>query len=87
MTNEAEERLRRALGDAGLRTLRFHASKILGMDMMEALERDPEAVREALKGLLGSDYAVKFMFRIMGLNHAGNPHPPTRGEGGRGWEA
>jgi hypothetical protein len=84
MGGDAEERLRRALGDQALRALSFHVSKILGVDMFTVLERDPEAVRTALRRLLRSERAAEIVFSIMFPDRA---HPPTREAGGRGWEA
>jgi len=84
MGSDAEERLRRALGDSALRALKFHVSKILDMDLIEALERDPEAVRTALRRLLGSERAAEIVLSIMFPDQA---RPPTREAGGRGWEA
>jgi hypothetical protein len=85
MGGDAEERLRRALGDQALRALKFHVSKILNMDFIEALERDPEAARRALEEFFKSSYAAGKILELAGVGHG--PNPPTREAGGRGWEA
>jgi hypothetical protein len=58
---------------------------MLNMDMVEALERDPESVRRALEEFFGSSYAAELILGLAGVEH--RPNPPTRGAGGRGWEA
>lgn len=82
MGSDAEERLRRALGDSALRALKFHVSKILGMDFIEALEKDPEAVRRALEEFLGNGYATERILETAGVEH--RPNPSAKRAGGRG---
>jgi len=63
--------LRRELGDGMFK-------------VVEALERDPEAVRQALREPLKNDYAADLILKFAG---AGRPRPAAGQAGGGGWEA
>jgi Mg/Co/Ni transporter MgtE len=76
---EVEEKLREAFGDRAFNALRWHISQLLGMDMVEAFEKGPGKLREALEEFFGSKHAVEIVFKIAGVGR-----PPTHRMGGRG---
>ena len=75
--SRVEEKFRKALGEEAFRVLRWHISRAIGMDMIEALEKDPEKVEKASEELFKNRYAVELLIKIVGL-------PPNPEKGGRG---
>jgi Mg/Co/Ni transporter MgtE len=76
---EVEEKLREAFGDRAFNALRWHISRRIGMDIVEAFEKEPGKLREALEEFFGSKHAVEIVFKIAGVGR-----PPTHRMGGRG---
>ncbi len=64
---EAEEKLVEMFGPTTFKALRWHISRMIGEDMVEALNRDPSKVEEALLEFFKSREAVKIIFRSLGL--------------------
>mgnify|MGYP001626223275 CR=1 FL=1 len=64
---EVEEKLVEMFGPTTFRALRWYISRMIGGDMIEALDRDPERVRKALLEFFKSEEAVKIIFRRLGL--------------------
>jgi len=64
---EAEEKLRSVLGEAAFKVLRWHISRAIGMDMIEAIEKNPGKVEKALEEFFKSSYAAKLLIRIAGV--------------------
>jgi len=65
--SRVEEKFREALGEEAFRVLRWHISRAIGMDMIEAMEKDPGKVEKALEEFFKSSYAAKLLIRIAGV--------------------
>jgi Mg/Co/Ni transporter MgtE len=67
MLKEVEEKLREAFGDRAFNALRWHISRRIGMDMVEAFEKEPEKLRKAIEEFFGSKHAVETIFKVAGV--------------------
>jgi len=68
MTSQMEERLREALGDKAFKALRWYISRAIEMDMVEALEKDPEKARKALEEFFKSRYPAEILMKVAGID-------------------
>lgn len=58
---QVEENLRKVLGEKAFKALRWHISRRIGIDMVEAFEKNLEEVTKALEEFFKSKYAAKLI--------------------------
>lgn len=62
-----EERFIEMFGKTTFNALRWHISRIIGEDMVQALQKNPKRVEEALLEFFKNEEAVRIIFRGLGL--------------------